>query len=55
MKNFMSLLCTLNSIVTSRADRAKKNFLADLQKAKDAKLGSKLTPGTTDRIQACKG
>ena len=27
-----------------KSGQAKKNFLADLQKAKDAKLGSKLTP-----------
>ena len=29
---------------TFKSGQAKKNFLADLQKAKDAKLGAKLTP-----------
>ena len=30
--------------MTIRAERRKKRFLADLQKAKDAKLGATLTP-----------
>ena len=43
-KNSSNSLCTQNSIATIKSGQAKKNFLADLQKAKDAKLGSSLTP-----------
>ena len=37
-----------------KSGQAKKNFLADLQKAKDAKLGSKLTPAQLSEFKHAK-
>ena len=38
-----------------KSGQAKKNFLADLQKAKDAKLGSQLTPEQLDQLKILSG